>query len=136
MISGIRKEEIIFMARCNLLNRTTSGTFYSFICTGDNMFSSSFLHIVCAFVCAWVWVLACLPGFAPVDRVMDLFTVACGLCVMYEIHLKFFVLNEALWYQHMGRPEGVIKKERLNTRCSFLWSTWTFFFSPAIFIQT
>lgn len=53
-------------------------------------------------------VCACLAGFAPADRVMDLFIVACGLCVMYEIHLKFSVLNEALTCLHMGeyRLEG------------------------------
>lgn len=57
---------------------------------------------VCVSVCA------CLAGFAPADRVMDLFIVACGLCVMYEIHLKFSVLNEALTCLHMGeyRLEG------------------------------
>lgn len=43
-----------------------------------------------------------LAGFTPADRVMDLLIVACGLCVMYEIHLKFSVLNEALTCLHMG----------------------------------
>lgn len=51
----------------------------------------------CAHACAHV------AGFPPVDRVMDLFIVACGLCVMYEIHLKFSVLNEALTCLHMGK---------------------------------
>lgn len=44
---------------------------------------------------------ASLAGFTPADRVMDLLIVACGLCVMYEIHLKFSVLNEALTCLHM-----------------------------------
>ena len=43
-----------------------------------------------------------LAGFAPADRVMDLCIVAYGLCVMYEIHLKFSVLNEALACLHVG----------------------------------
>lgn len=62
---------------------------------------------VCAHVFACVCVLACwldgwLAGFAPADRVMDLFLATCGLCVMYEIHLKFSVLNEALTCLHVG----------------------------------
>lgn len=48
---------------------------------------------------------ACLAGFVPADRVMDLLIVACGLGVMYEIHLKFFVLNEALICLRMGDYE-------------------------------
>lgn len=37
---------------------------------------------------------------------MDLFIVACGLRVMYEIHLKFSVSNEALACLRVGRARG------------------------------
>lgn len=47
-----------------------------------------------------------LAGFAPADRVMDLFIVAYGLRVMYEIHLKFSVSNEALACLRVGEPEA------------------------------
>lgn len=69
-------------------------------------------------------VCVCLAGFAPADRVMDLFIVACGLCVMYEIHLKFSVLNEALTCLHMGerRLEGPVLCRKVNRSCSYLRS--------------
>lgn len=43
-----------------------------------------------------------LAASAPADRVMDRLIVACGLCVMYEIHLKFSLVNEALTCLLMG----------------------------------
>ena len=39
---------------------------------------------------------------AAADRVMDSLPAACGLCVMYEIHLKFSLVNEPLSAPRLG----------------------------------
>ena len=44
---------------------------------------------VCVCVCVCVW----LAGFALVDRVIDVLSVACRPGVMYEIHLRFLVVH-------------------------------------------
>lgn len=73
----------------------TSGRHYDFLCADDNKVNFTQKERKCVCVCT------CLAGFAPADKVMDMLIVAYGLCVMYGIHLKFFVLNEALACLHI-----------------------------------
>lgn len=111
----------------------TSGRRCDFLGAGDN--KVIFIQWGRMFVCA------CLDGFAAADRLMDLFDIWCGLCVMYEINLKFSGLNEALACLHMGdyRLEGASiegKWTEVSHSCGFHCSQTVFiadFLSPPFF---